>query len=672
METTAPSTYDASSSSELGSYVQGLLTEAKANRVKIQKKWLRNYAAANVDENFDPDTWKEKESKNQKQWKSDSYLDVTRQKITAFHNLATDTIFKGGRVPFMLDPDPAYMAQGINPFTVEQGIELNQALIHRQIMSTKSLKEMSKLLLAGSVYGEYYAKKFVTDAIDDKSVEVSPGVVAKESMRHSTAAIEYVSIWHMWWEREAYDIRKSEYVFQRTMMSNRDLRRLKDKNPFIIDECLKMALDKSGNRARQTQTPADTATLPPGQRTVPHRTRPTEVYEAWLWVPREAADKFEVDHNLQQTEQPESVDRLAQDTPAGADNLGTDGDKDGSDRVYVVVWLCEGQVIGYCREPGDHPFIGEQFETCIDSLYGRGIADNIEAWQRGLNGAVRSFENNTKLIANFIVAVKREMLKSKPEDAIDEGGVIEIDPECADVRQAIQQVVFQDITGPLLKAIEMFSSFADLASNMPRIQQGQQSANPQTAFELSQRLEMSGKYVGNIVSNFDRIITWFIQACYDRNMMDPDNGVPKIPCSIKALGFTSFVNKVVRLQKLMQMIQMVLTDGTGELKSITKLRWLWEEIGKANDLETSQYIKTPDEMMQEQQQAAEAQAAKQQPAEAPVEDPLTAVNAEEKLAKADKYRADAEAKKADTALKAYAIQPGTHPGLRGVIVQPRK
>lgn len=665
--TTAQSTYDASTRSDLASYVQGILTEAKANRTKIQKKWLRNYAAANVDDNFDPDTWKEKESKKKKNWKSDSYLDVTRQKITAFMNLATDVAFKGGKVPFMLDPDPQYLTQGVNPFMVEQAVEMNQALIHRQFTGTKAIRELSRMLLSGAVYGEYYAKKYVTDMVEDKAVEAAPGVVVKDVRRPPTAAVEYVSVWHLWWERESGSIDKAEYVFHRSMMGNRNLRRFGAENPFAIKSNIKAVLDKSDNRARQTQTPADTATLPPGQRTVPHRTRPTENYEGWLWVPRDAADQFEKDNRIVQEPQLDAMERTEQDTPASPDGLGADGEKDGSDRVYVLVWLCEGQIIGYCREPGDHNFIGEQFETCIDALYGRGIADNIEAWQKGLNGAIRSFENNTKLIANMILAVKREKMKNNPEDAIDEGGIIEIDPEVTGgVNEAMQQVVFQDITGPLIKAIEMFSSFADLASNMPRIQQGQQSDNAQTAFELNQRLQQSGKYVGSIISTFDRVIAWAVQGLYDRNMMDPDNGVPKIPCAVKALGFTSFENRFLRLQKLVQMLQMVLADGTGELKSITKLRWLWEEIGKANDLETAQYIKSPEEIMQEQQAAAN------QPQPGADPGPLTQVNAEEKLAKADKYKADAEAKRTDTALKAHQIQPGTHPGLRGVVVQPRK
>lgn len=671
MDNAAPqSPSDGAASSGLSSYVRGILQESKTNRVKTQKKWLRNYAAANVDDNFDPDTWKQKESKKKKTWKSDSYLDVTRQKITAFLNLSMDVLFKGGRVPFMLQPDPLFLAQGADSFAIDQSVELNQAMMHRQFTSMKAIKECERLLLSGCVYGEYYAKRYTSDLVEERHVEAAPGVLIKQVDRKPMAAFEQKSIWNIWWERESGDISKAEYVFERTMSGHRDVRRLLSKNPFIIKAKLKEALDKSGNRTRQTQTPADTSTLPPGERNVPHRTRPIELYEGWLWVPRDDADNFEIENQLpREAPDPEAAAREGQDMPAAPDGIADDA-KDSADRVYVACWMIDGEIVGYCREPGDNPYFGEQFEECIDSLYGRGIADNIEAWQKGLNGAVRSFENNTKLIANLIVAVKRELLKSKPEDAIDEGGIIEVDAECSDVRQAVQQVAFQDITGPLIKSIEMFSNFADLASNMPRVQQGQQSDNPQTAFELNQRLQQSGKYVGARVSNFDKLIAWAAQGLYDRNMADPESGVPKIPCSVKALGFTSFENQYMRLQKLVQMIQMVLSDASGQLAAITKLRWLWEEIGKANDLETAQYIKSTEEMRQEQ--AAKDAAQQPPPIEPPAEDPLIQVNAAEKLAKARKYEADAAAKETDTALKAHAIQPGTHPGMRGVMVHPRK
>lgn len=95
----------------------------------------------------------------------------------------------------------------------------------------------------------------------------------------------------------------------------------------------------------------------------------------------------------------------------------------------------------------------------------------------------------------------------------------------------------------------------------------------------------------------------------------------------------------------MQMLTMALQSD--DLKSITKIKWLWEEIGKAQDLEADQFIKSDDEIMAEQQQAVGAQlaqdgaAAGAVAAESPEDQALKAAKAEQAKADADKKRTEA-------------------------------
>lgn len=657
---TVPTASDVATSSSLATYAQEILREAKANRTRVQKKWVRNYAAANCDDNFDPDTWKEQESKKKKTWKSDSYLDVTRQKITAFMALAVDSVFKGGRVPFMLDADTRTVPPTTDPLIVQAAIDSNQDEIHRQQTATDAITHLKRCLLSGAIYGEYYAKRYVTDAVETVQEEPYPNMLVKTVRRTPTAAIRQVSVWNFWWEREAGSPQRAEYCIEREMIGQTQLRAMAHK-PFFMADKIKAVLDKSANRQRQSQTPADTSTLPPGHRTTPYRSRPTEYYEFWLWVPVDKADEFELQNaeSLRQANIPPewapgaaAAEREQQPPPQGQDNVPDSGapDTDDSRRVYVYLGFCEGEIIAYCRDPGDNPFFGDQFEETLDSLYGRGIADNIESWQKAVNGAVRSFENNAKLIANFIVAVKRRLLTNKIEDQIDEGGVLELSEECQDIGKAVQQLVFQDITGPLLKWLEVFMEFADLASNIPRAQQGQQVGNPQTAFELAQRLERSGKYVGEIIARFDKLVAWSSQAYYDANSENPDLQIPKIPAVVKALGFTSFENRYIRLQRLLQVLNLVLSDPSGELRGLSKIRWLYEEILKGLDLEPAQAMKSPEEQAQEQ--AALAAASQTPP------DPTAGAKAEALSAQAARSRAAAALDKARGVKVIHDIQAG--------------
>jgi hypothetical protein len=224
------------------------------------------------------------------------------------------------------------------------------------------------------------------------------------------------------------------------------------------------------------------------------------------------------------------------------------------------------------------------------------IADNVEGWQTSLNGALRSLEDGVKLVTNVILAIKRRYLETDVEDEeIFNGRILDLAEDCDDARKAIQQVLFQDVTGPLREVITMFISFADLSSMIPRAEQGQQSENPQTAYELRERLRQAGKYLGGVVRNFDRMIEDIIRDFYRANLANPLVQGGKLGLyRVKALGFTSFENRFVRAQSLMNLLSIILQSE--DLKAMSEIRWIWEEIIKGHDIDPDQVIKTPETM----------------------------------------------------------------------------
>jgi hypothetical protein len=614
-------------SSALSTYVGNVLTQAKQNRKRIEPKWLRNFSHASATEDFDSSQWKQKDEIKRKAWKSKSYMDITRQKITAFTSLAQDALFKGGRVPFMLQPE---RSQYIDPASMDAVVEQTQEVMHSYQKDAGTIAEMCTCLNTAATYGEFVAKRIVIKKTRKRMVELAPGIVDSTDETIPIIAMRARSVWDMWYDRERGGIENSDYVFERSMIRPADIRKMIGL-PYYIPAQVKMVMDRVQNAATTTnQTTADTSTLQPGHRSIVSRTNTIELYEGWLNVQRKDADDFEREYGLAQQQEllpPDvaQVDEYGQPVTPLVPVEPAPTQSDVTDTVYAFVVILDGEIVAMKRDPGLHPYFADVFEETIDDVYGRGIADNMESWQKSLNGAVRTFENNAKLIANFILAVKRRLIANKIEDQIEEGGVIELTEDVDDVRKAIQQLQFVDITGPMMQAIKMFLEFSDLASNLPRSEQGQQATNPQTAFELQQRLERSGKYIGQIIRRFDKLIAWDAQNLYDWIVYDPQSQTPMIPAAVKALGFTSFENRYMRVQRLMQMLQMVLSDGTGALAQITKIRWLWEEIGKAQDLETSQYIKTEQELQYEQyqqvmmQQQAAMQAAQQTPESAPAQ-----------------------------------------------------
>lgn len=639
-----------SNTSALATYLTDLLRDAKTNRQDLDRKWARNYGYAECNDAFTGPTWKLKE--RSKSWKSDTQFDVIRQKIQIARSLCSDIMFKGGRIPMMLVPDPR-VVQSSDPQhirDIQAAVDANEDAVDRDHRAASAVRVFNQLLTDGACYGEYIAKSYVTDASDTFYVAPAPGILVKQTEVRKITAIERKSLWNIWRDLESQNIAAGAYVFEREMVTPEDLAALKA-NPLFDAEAIDRVLGTVRNRTdTASSTPVtDTSTQPPGERTIPKKLRSLEKIETWARVPRDKVAEFAIGRARERMTKlpPDQQPAAAQELQSIDETIRTakPATTTEADKIEVFAVLVETEIIAFLPNPGPRPYFRGEWEPALDGTHGRGIADNTEHIQRAITGALRSFENNTKLIANLIIAVKRRMIKNKLEDAIDEGGILEMAEEMGDedIDKAVKQLKFDDITGPLVQALNMLLQFADLASMVPRAEQGQQSDNPQTAFELQQRLEKSGKYMADVVRRFDDLIEWASSQVYDYIAQDPDSPVPKIPCVVKPLGFTSFENRYMRLQKLMQFLALLTQDRTNQMAPIVNVRWILEEIGKAMDLEVDQLVKSVEQVEAEQQAAIAAQQAAQPPPEQPPPDPPEKIDA--LAAKAERDRADAEHKR---------------------------
>jgi len=141
-------------------------------------------------------------------------------------------------------------------------------------------------------------------------------------------------------------------------------------------------------------------------------------------------------------------------------------------------------------------------------------------------------------------------------------------------------------------------------SQLPKILQGEVSTQgkPETAFQSNQLQINAGKYLGGVIKNIDEGIIEPMGNAFQRYNMLMRQG-PEGNFVAKATGFSSFQNTMMRLQKLMQYITLVLSDD--RLAAEGKLRETLEEIVKAMDLSPDLHLKSA----QEKQEAAEQEAA---------------------------------------------------------------
>lgn len=214
------------------------------------------------------------------------------------------------------------------------------------------------------------------------------------------------------------------------------------------------------------------------------------------------------------------------------------------------------------------------------------------------------------------------------------GATIKVHPDCPDVRQAVQQFQFADVSGGLLNYITLLSQFSDDESMVPKVSQGVPlpGKQPNTATEINALTTNSGRYIGMIVHHLDEgIIEPVGDAFYRWLMESPD--VPdeeKLPARVTARGAKAFQDRVLRLAKLTQF----LSAAAGSEAMSAEINWQEAVLDFAQmaDVDGKRLLKTDEQRKAE----AEARAA----------DQGTRLQLAELQARVEKLLADAEARRA--------------------------
>ena len=638
----------ATNQGDMEQWLDSVMDTAKEQRLSAEIKWNGNRATRHADASLDSSgKWKryEKVQTNPKgQFKADTFFGIIKQKCITAHAIFTDEVLKGGQLPYMLamrdegrktdllenDPDAMKM--------VDNEIEHASKRLQRQFENCEASDEVSKIADDNIGYGECWAHTYVTDMVSTRYIEVAPGLYDPVIESESTKGVEHVSIWEMFRDMESKTPEGGQYVIRQRMESAYDIRQLSDK-PNFIPVKIKQVLADLPNTPQgdgSNQAPASSNSLPPYLRNITNRKKTVEKREFWALCPTRKAMAFEaMIPALLATEDPANI-------PAAQQSVTTTEDQPAGDMVRCLITTANSLIIQFKRDPGKIPYNRVEWEPDNDSPNGRGIPDNMEATQKTLNGMIRSVEDNTKLLANLMVAIRENFFEGDISDVFKEGGIMKLtnDADGVNLSEAIMQFKFNDITGSLYKGIEMFLEFADMESQVPRASQGQQSANPQTAYELQQRLERAGKYIGNAIRRFDKLIRWIVDDFHTYNMANPEITDGKGDFIVKALGFTSFQNRVIKLQKLMQMLTIIISNE--ELTARAKLTWLLNEIAKALDLDPDELWKSEEQMVAENQAKQESVETQLQLAQAQLALQIGAAGLEKTGAETGKIQAETE------------------------------
>lgn len=616
---------------ELGQWLTGIFKDWSTNRRDLEEKWQRNRDAfrgidnvswTDSDEGDHEDALDGDTFPGKKDWHSKHTVRITKQKVMTAFALVVDAVLQGGKIPFLLKlaGELAINHEAIPPDmaeAVEKELDDMTQRIQQQFSRCDAVRHFSRAVLCAAIYGrcwvkfhpQTFTKRRMVPLPQQPQVDQSTGepVIDQqtgqpvpapdewtiENSVESGPGMTFISIWDIFSDLEGDDPRTSGGVIHRQYLSSRQFREMARDGEGWNAKAVKRVLAES-KRDAPAQGDSDSEMLP-RLRDVSIRKNVVRVLECWVQVPRTYAERYEANKG---EENPDDDGAITGDQTEEAERSGDD--------IPCLVVMAGDEIVRFQRleESEPWPFYSVPWEEDLDEATTYGVADNLAETQAILNSAVRAFEDNKRFSSSLIMGVKRGMLMGKWDGKVKPGMALEVSDTARSISDAISAFVVPDVGNSLMPLIEMFVQFADEEAMLPKIMAGG-SDNQQTAREAMIRVEKGGKYVGQVVKNFDDyLIGPTVQDFYEWNMLDPEVKTGKGAYDITPLGFTSFQDRVMRLQSIQQFLAIVLADS--ELRKLVKLDDALREICKALDLDPEQWLRSVKEIQAAAQDNPEA------------------------------------------------------------------
>jgi hypothetical protein len=634
----------------LAEYLIKRFTAWKKDREKLQKKWQNNLNAMKREDPADRKPFKTGEGEG---WRSSDYVAISKAKVLTVFSILVQTVLGGGMIPFKLEASPFQRDQMVGQEEVlDEFTDQMEDRIREQHSDRKADREAMKKLLSLMIYGmcvsKYNLEPIPKSGFRQMDTDIAPELqpyMEQESIRFeeyqevkTIPGHVYTSIWNMFWDQEsAANFQKNAGYCERQLISIQQLRAKKGK-PFYLDERIDKAIaDKKSN----TNPTDNTDSLPPGQREITERKRTIRNLEFWCRAPKPLVKDI--------------LSKRGERRDTQKDYAELD---EHADEVEILCELADDEVIRLAiNDSGKRPHRDCYWEMMLDEAGGETITDNMEGIQYLFNGILRSGLDNYRLAANVIFGLKERYFSdpSQLDEGVYPGKRYDIADSCDDVRKAMQQVIIQDVSKSAMPWLQQLWAVKDTVSNVPDILQG--TIGPQqkgdTAYEWSQRLDFGSKYIGMGIRNFDEmIIEPEVNDLYVFNMKDPEYQGAKGDFICHAAGFTSFQEKLVKTQKLKELLALMLT--TEGLGIYAKVRPHIEQIYKGLDLDPDEFLRTEEEvqMIQQAQMLAEQQAMQAQAQMQANNQAQTAQMNNQAKAESDQVKMEGERMKIDAQSKA--------------------
>jgi hypothetical protein len=593
-------------------YVEERFSKAETARETEEQRWIKAYR--NYRGLYGPDVQFTKTEKSR------VFVKVTKTKVLAAFGQMTEVLFGGNKFPITIDPT-----------TLPEGVEES---VH--IESNDEVKKAEKAgglepLLPGETMQDYRERlgglKKMLEPIEDirpgpgmtpSQVTFEPAMIAAKKMEkkihdqleeshaskhlRSTAfecalfgtgvmkgpfavdkeypswdeegnynpkiktvpMVSNVSIWNFYPDPDANNMEEAEYGIERHKMSRSELRKLANR-PYFRKNEIDVAVKAGPNYIKEwwEQVMEDDAQQPSTER--------YEVLEFWGNVDMEVLKN----HNVE-------IPRELKDKP----------------EVSVNVWVCNGRVLRLVMNPFTPtiiPFYVVPYEINPYSMWGIGVAENMDDTQILMNGFMRMAVDNAALSGNLLIEVDETNLVPGQDLEVYPGKVFR--REGGAPGQAIFGTKFPNVSNENMQMFDKARVLADESTGFPSFAHGQTGVSGvgRTASGISMLMSAANGSIRTVVKNIDDyLLAPLGKALFSFNMQFDFDPEIKGDLEVKAAGTESLMANEVRSQRLMQFLGVVQNPV---LAPFARMDYIVREIAKSMDLD-------PDKVANSMQRAA--------------------------------------------------------------------
>lgn len=616
---------------DLVAYIKSRFTRSKTKRKYDEDRWIKAYH--NYRGLYGPDVvFNETE-------KSRAFVKITKTKVLASYAQITDVLFAGNKFPIGVEPTPVPIGVRVAHFDPQRpsddeiekklGKDAKDKLaqpVRKELINDlggykAQLEPIKDALQEGPAptstsvtidparQGAIKMEKLIHDQLDESEADKhlrnfvfemclfgsgvmkGPFAFDKEYPKWSAegtyepefktiANSEQVSVWSFYPDPEARSIEESEYTIQRHRMNKHQLRTLK-KRPMFRSESIEKAIELGPNYVAEYWED-----ILEDDSTTEDYTR-YEVLEYWGWVDREEAEKSGL-------EIPEKF----------AD----------SDEVQVNVWVCQNQILRLVLNPftpARIPFHLAPYELNPYSMFGIGVAENMEDTQLLMNGFMRMAVDNAALSGNILIEVDETNLVPGQSMDIYPGKIFR--RQAGAPGQAIFGTKFPNITQEILFMFDKARQLADEATGMPSFAHGSTGVMGvgRTASGMSMLMGAAAQNIKAVVRNIDDyLLSPWGKAHFAFNMQFNFDEIFLGDLEVLSRGTESLMRNEVRSQKLLQFMQMT---ANPMMSPFVKYEYVLKELAKSMDLDEDRLLNDPIEAGIQAKMMAEIAAAMPQP-----------------------------------------------------------